>query len=184
MFAGALILGVVDIWLLILIGHHLGALPVVLFMIAEAAAGGWLIRRRWRSAWQRLARTGENRPDPSRLDLQNPGRQVAQAVDTGLVVGGAAALIFPGVITAVLGLLLLLPVTRRVPAAMLNRAIGRRIPDLGDLDGLGGFGGRSRGRGSTGYGEVIEGEVVDNPGPNGTQDPDGPTIIRGEVGDR
>lgn len=173
---GAVLLAVIDIWLLVMIGHWIGALPVVLFVIAEAALGGWLIRRRWRSVWRRLAEVNEGR-----LNLDQPGQPVVQAVDTGLVVAGAAALIFPGVITALVGLICVLPFTRRFPAAVLNRAIGRRIPGLADLSG---FTGPSRGRRPAGYGEVIEGEVVDDPSQGRTDDPDEPTIIRGEVGDR
>lgn len=169
----ALVVGVVDIWLLVIIGHRIGALPVVLFVIAEAAFGGWLIRRRWRAAWRQLADAGEGR-----LNLQQPGEPVSQVVDTGLVVAGGAALIFPGLITALVGLVLLLPVTRRIPAAYLNRAIGRRVPGLGDLGSFAG----PRGRRSPGYGEVIEGEVVE--GDVVDDAPDEPTVIRGEVGDR
>lgn len=175
---GAFVLAVVDIWLLVIIGHRVGALPVLAFVIVEAGFGGWLIRRRWRAVWQRLASVNEGR-----LDLDQPQQQVAQAVDTGLVVAGGVALIFPGVITALLGLLLLLPATRRFPAGVLNRAIGRRIPGLGDL-GL-----RARVRRPSGYGDVIEGEVVegdvvaDKSSKDRTDDSPEPTIIR-EVGDR
>jgi UPF0716 protein FxsA len=166
----------VDIWLLVAIGHRIGALPVVLFLIVEAGFGGWVIRRRLRSVWRRLAEASQGRPN-----LQQAGEPVAQAVDTGLVVAGGTALIFPGVITALLGLICLIPVTRRVPAAVLNRTIGRRIHGLG---GLGGFAGPAGSRRSPGYGDVIEGEVVDEPHGSDADDPDEPTIIRGEVGDR
>jgi len=175
----ALVLGVVDIWLLVIIGRQIGALPVVLFVIAEAALGGWVIRRRWRAAWRQLAGSGQGR-----LDAQQP---VAQVVDTGLVVAGGAALIFPGLITALVGLLFLLPVTRRIPAGFLKRAIGRRVPGLDDLGGFPTPGDRR----PPGYGEVIEGEVIDGDlggstdgAANGhTSDPGEPKVIRGEVND-
>lgn len=176
----ALVLGVVDIWLLVFIGQRIGALPVVLFVIAEAALGGWLIRRRWRAAWRQLAQASEGR-----TNLQQPEEPVAQVVDTGLVVAAGVALILPGLITALVGLILLLPVTRRFPAAFLTRSIGRRVPGLGDLGGSAGPPGRRR----SGYGEVIEGEVVeadvvDDPAHRGSSDSDEPTVIRGEVSDR
>ena len=177
----ALVLGVIDILLLIFIGQRIGVLPVLLFVVAEAALGGWLIRRRWRVARQQLAEASEGR-----INLQQPREPVAQVVDTGLVVAGSAALIFPGLITALIGLILLVPVTRRLPAAFLNRSIGQRLPDLGDPGGLAGSRGRQR---SAGYGEVIEGEVVegdvvDDHARRGTGDSVEPTVIRGDFSDR
>jgi len=176
----ALVLGVVDVWLLIFIGHRIGALPVVLFVIVEAAFGGWLIRRRWRAVWRRLSGASEGR-----VNLQQQDEPIAQVVDTGLVVAGGTALIFPGLITALMGLVLLLPVTRRFPAAFLNRAIGRRVPGLGDLGGVTRSPhGRRSGYGEVIEGEVVEGDVVDDAAHRGAGDPDAPTVIRGEVSDR
>lgn len=172
-FLGFLVLAVIDIWLLVVIGDWIGALPVWLFLIAEALVGGWVIRQRWRGTLRRLAEVREGK-----VDLQQPGESIAKIVDTGLVVAGGAALIFPGVITALLGIVCLLPFTRRFPAAFLQRSIERQLPDVF------GPGMRTRVRHDPGSGVVVEGEVVDDPAPDDRSNPEEPVVIRGEVTDR
>lgn len=175
-FLGFLVLAVVDIWLLVVIGGRVGVLPVWLFLIAEAVVGGWLIQRRWRSAWRRLAEAREGK-----INLQQPGDWIAQLVDTGLVVAGGALLIFPGLITALLGIFCLLPLTRRIPAGIIQRAVDRRIQGIG----YGGGHGYSAGlRRDPDQGLVVEGEVVEDAPHGPADDPDGSRTIRGEVGNR
>jgi UPF0716 protein FxsA len=166
------VLPIIDIWLLVLIGHRVGALPVVLLLILEAALGGWLIRRRWRSFWRTVSDSAAGS-----VDVLRPGESIGQVVDTMLVVIGGISLIVPGLITDLIGVICLVPFTRRLPAALLSRAIERRVPGLGDLAGPGVR--------RSGYGDVIEGEVVDEGSPNRSKhDPDQPVVIRGEVTDR
>ncbi|WP_195909191.1 FxsA family protein [Microlunatus sp. Gsoil 973] len=169
------VLPIIDIWLLVIIGHRIGALPVVLLLIAEAALGGWLIRRRWRSFWRTLS---DSTSGP--IDVLRPGESIGQAIDTMLVVVGGVALIVPGLITDLVGVICLVPYTRRFPAALLRRAVERRMPGLGDL--------ATPGPQRSGYGDVIEGEVVAEGPANGSgrgpHDPDEPVVIRGEVSER
>ena len=105
---------------------------------------------------------------------------VTDAVDTAVFVAGGVALIFPGLITDVIALICLIPYTRRFPRALLSRGLERRIGGLGDLSGMAGFGRRGPG----GFGDVIEGEVVDDAQTDPPRRPDEPTVIRGEIDDR
>lgn len=173
-FIGGLVLAVVDIWLLVVISGHVGVLPVWLFLIVEALVGGWVIRQRWHTTRQRLAEARAGR-----LDLRQPGSSIAKVVDTGLVVAGGVALIFPGLLTALIGIICLLPFTRRFPAGVLQRKLEHQLSDVLDRGGLG-----ARVRRDPANGEiVVEGEVVDDP-PRGSADSDEPVVIRGEVTDR
>ncbi len=190
-------LPVVEIWLLVWVGEVIGALPVLGLVIVEAVAGGWLMKREAGTAWRSMndaIRAGET-----------PTRQLA---DTGTVVLGGLALMFPGMITDVVGLLCLIPFTRPLPRKALTGWVNRRIARLNTLaPGAGGLfagpgfhpgPGQRPGPGQPGYGsggDVVPGEVVDN-----GQDTDATSsadknrqdksasdgenvIIRGELGD-
>jgi UPF0716 protein FxsA len=175
------VLPIVDIWLLVAIGSRIGALPVLLFVLVEAVVGAWLIRRRWRSVWRSL----QDR-NAGVFDISRPDQSIAQVIDTLLVVIGGVALIFPGLITALIGLICLVPFTRRLPAALLSRSVARRMPEMGDLGQAAAGRSFNNGRRPSGYGEVIEGEVVEGGGTDSARraGPDSPAIIRGEVDDR
>lgn len=177
------VLPVVEIILLVQLGQLIGLLPVLAMVVAEALVGGWLIRRRWRSA---LASMQESmQPDAVRGAGARPAGELTDATDTAIFVAGGIALIFPGLITDLIALICLIPYTRRLPRMLLTGALERRIAGLGDLSGpgtMGGFGRRSRGFAD---GDVIEGEVVDDPTPsNSHSDDTGPVMIRGEIDDR
>lgn len=166
------LLPILELIVMVLIGQQIGALAVVLYVVALGLLGSWLIRRRWRSAWESLqqARTGE-------LPLQQAGG-LRDGLDTALFVAGCLALIFPGVITDVIGLILLLPFTRTLPRRLLVGGLDRSIPGFSDLLSADGA---TRARRHRDQGDIIEGEVVDEPN-RGTAEPsDDPLIIRGEI---
>lgn len=180
MIALFVVLPIIEISLLVVIGRQVGTLPVLLWVLAAALVGGWLIRNRWRSAWRSLQERGSGT-----IPLQQPGQSVHDAIDTAMVVTGGIALIFPGPITDLVGLICLIPFTRALPRRLLTGLVDRTVlPGFGDLAGMAGrfgpAGGRGRGRGADG--EVIEGEVVEEP-PSGRRTDD-PVIIRGEIDKR
>lgn len=173
--AVVVLLPIAEIWLLVLLGRQIGALPVLGLVIGEAILGGWLIRRRWRAAWQSL-RAGAD--TDSILGSPAGDAPLTAAVDTLLVVAGGIALIVPGLITDLVGLVCLLPFIRRLPRWMLRRWLDRRVAGLSPaLGSLAGPGART--------GDVVEGEVVDEPtgGPGDRRNGRGedPVIIRGEI---
>lgn len=176
------VLPVVEIVLLVQLGQLIGLLPVLALVIVEGLVGAWLIRRRWRSAWQSLQESMQ--PEAVAGPSRSPAGELADATDTAIFVAGGIALIFPGLITDLIALICLIPFTRRLPRALLTGALERRITGLGDLSGTGSMGGFGRRRGGFADGDVIEGEVVDDAPPSKPRSDDGPVIIRGEIDDR
>jgi UPF0716 protein FxsA len=182
MIALFVVLPIVEITLLVVIGRQVGTLPVLVWVLGAAVVGGWLIRNRWRNAWRSLSDSAAGS-----IPLQRPGQTVTDAVDTALGVFGGLALIFPGVITDLVGLICLLPFTRALPRRLVTKLIDRTmLPGFGDLAGMAGRFGQPGGRrpGQSGYGDVIEGEVVEEPGGRQSKPGGDPLVIRGEIDDR
>jgi len=106
----------VELYLLLWIGRFIGFWPTVGIVLVTGLLGSTLAKREglkvWR-AWQRSLET-----------LTPPEQGV---VDGVLVLIGGALLITPGVLTDMLGLMLLIPTTRGLVAARVRRAIDRRI---------------------------------------------------------
>lgn len=184
-------LPITEIWLLVQLSGVIGGLPTLGLVIAEAVAGGWLVKREAGQAWRSMnasIRAGET-----------PARQ---PVDTAVVVAGGVALMFPGLITDAVGLVCLIPVTRALPKKAIGSWVDRRIARLGNLGPNAGmpfgnpFGrsgsGHGPGPGQPGYGDggnVVPGEVVDDAAadkPPSSESPassDENVIIRGELDD-
>jgi UPF0716 protein FxsA len=106
----------VELYLLWRIGHAAGWEVVFALVLVPAMVGSWLARRegtrvlrQWQAA---LAR-----------------RQVPEEGLLGglLVLVGGVLLVLPGVVSDVLGLVLLLPPTRRLVARWVRREVERRI---------------------------------------------------------
>jgi UPF0716 protein FxsA len=165
------VLPIVEIWLLVLLGQQIGALPVLGLVLAETLVGIWLIRRRWRAAWESLRERSES-PGLAAMD-----RSRSDAVDTAVFVAGGVALIFPGLITDLIALICLIPFTRSLPRRLVDRWLDRRLSGLPNL----GFP-NVPARGASG--DVIEGEVVDDPATRSDRPRDEPLVIRGEIDDR
>lgn len=131
----------IELALLIKVGGLIGVLPTLLLVLAGIILGGLLLRvaglaTAWR-ARERLAR----------------GELPEQEMLEGLCIAlGGGLLVLPGFISDALGLLCLLPFTRRL---LLRRLFGRL--QRGGRDGLGGYRtpGAARGQEQT---NVIEGE--------------------------
>lgn len=113
---GALGLAAVELVIAILLAQWIGGLPTFLIILVLTLLGGFLLRREGLRSWRRFraaAQSGD-RPGPEVID--------------GLVgLGGALLLFLPGVLTGVIGLFLLVPLTRRAVGAALHGVAGRRL---------------------------------------------------------
>lgn len=119
----ALVIGIpiLEIWLLMLLGHAIGAWPTLLLLVVEALVGTWLLKREGARAWRALK------------DAVRSGHlPLDEATDAALVLVGGVLLILPGLVTDVLGLLFLLPPTRPLARRLVQAPIGRRV----DLSGV------------------------------------------------
>jgi UPF0716 protein FxsA len=106
----------IDLWVLLEIGRAIGFWPTVALAVGTGIAGAWLAKTeglRVVRAWQRAL---------------EEGRMPEEGILSGmLVLAGAALLVTPGVITDVIGLVLLFPPTRRLAAEGLRRYLTRRM---------------------------------------------------------
>ncbi len=112
------LLPVVEIFVLISLGQHIGWLPTIGLLIGAGLLGSALARfegLRVMTEWQRALAEGRM-PDEG-------------IVSGGLVLLGGLLLILPGLVSDVLGLLLIVPFTRRLVARVVRRGFERRIRD-------------------------------------------------------
>ncbi|WP_051326137.1 FxsA family protein [Glycomyces tenuis] len=93
-------------------------------------------------------------------DYLNSGGDPSREMPNGYAVAGAVCLIAPGFVTDLIGLLLLFP-----PSRLLFRGLGRTIASRTPPVRFGSGG------------DVIEGEVLDEDGPEPRRDGDGPRPI-------
>ncbi|HET9255680.1 MAG TPA: FxsA family protein [Pseudonocardiaceae bacterium] len=125
---------VIELTVLIAVGHAIGILGTIGLLILASLAGAALLRRegtRTLTAFTEAIRT--RRPPHQEL------------LDGVLIAAAGVLIVLPGFVSDVLGLLLLLPPIRAL--------VRQRIARSAMLSTPGGFGRDS----------VIEGEVVDNP---------------------
>lgn len=103
-----IVVPLVEIYVLLQVGHLIGPLPTLALLIADSLLGAWLVRREGARAWSALT--------AALTAGRIPAREVA---DGALVLFGGALLLTPGFATDVVGVLCLLPPTR----ALLRRAL-------------------------------------------------------------
>ena len=113
-----------ELALLIRLGSHLGVTPTVALVLVTGTAGAFLARNQGLRAWQRLQH-----------ELA-AGRFPAEEIFDGvLVLGGGLLLLTPGLITDLIGFAALIPGTRALIKARLQRRVRRRLrPDAVHAD--------------------------------------------------
>jgi UPF0716 protein FxsA len=107
-----IVVPVVEIYVILQVGHAIGAWWTIALLVADSILGSVLMRSQGRAAWRRFnAAISAGRV---------PAREV---VDGALVIFGGALLLTPGFVTDVFGALFLLPPTR----ALIRRFGARRL---------------------------------------------------------
>lgn len=145
-------LPILEIYVIIQVGHAVGVLPTVALLLATSLTGAWLLRHEGARAWRAFTDAMAARRPPHR-----------EVVDGTLVLLGGTLMLVPGFVTDALGLLCLLPPTRTLTRRILLAAAARRITAPGVVRV------RSR-RGPAhpadrpGHGTVIDGELGHTPG--------------------
>jgi UPF0716 protein FxsA len=133
-----IVVPIAELFVIIQVGELIGVWPTLLLLLLDAIVGSWLLKREGRAAWRRF--------NEALAERRMPGKEVA---DGFLVILGGALLIAPGFLTDILGVLLLIPVTRAVFRRILRRwTVGRvavvSFPGAGGAS-WGGFGSGPRG---------------------------------------
>jgi UPF0716 protein FxsA len=135
---------IIEIWLLVSVGGWIGLWPTLALLVVSGVVGAWLTRREGTRAWHALA------------DAFGGGRlPTGRLADAALVLVGGLMLMLPGFFSDILGLIMLVPVTRPLVRRLLAFVLARnraRTPS----DPL-----------------LIRGETVDAPASS--------VVIRGEV---
>jgi len=135
-----IVVPVLEIWVIIQIGQVIGAWWTVLLLIADAVFGSWLVRHEGGRAWRALQ------------DALQQGRLPANELADGvLLLIGGTLMLAPGFVSDLVGVLLILPITRPVGRRILARFIARR---------LGVSTGPNRQRPRPGHDDVVQGEVI------------------------
>ena len=130
---------IVEIYVIIQVGHVIGVWWTVAALIAESVIGTWLVRREGRRAWRTLvAQLAEGRA-PTKA-----------AADGAVVLLGGVLLITPGFVTDFFGFLCVLPFTR----PLVRRAVVGWVLHRSHTKLPGPAGGTGQ------LHEVIEGHVV------------------------
>jgi UPF0716 protein FxsA len=101
LFAGFVIVPVIEIVLFYFVGSWIGIWPTLALVILTAFVGSWLVSRQGRATWV------EFRREVSAGEV--PARTIVHGV---MILVAGALLLTPGFLTDVVGLLLLVPAVR------------------------------------------------------------------------
>ena len=157
----ALFVGVplLEIYVLVQVGQVIGAWWTILLLVVASVVGAWLVRREGGRAWRAL--------NAALQSGRMPGRELA---DGALILIGGTLMLTPGFATDVVGILLVLPVTRPLARRALTALVGRRL--LSAAVTTYGPGDARRPRPGSG-GSVVRGEVVEDDPPGDERPPSG-----------
>ncbi|GLX01662.1 FxsA family protein [Microtetraspora sp. NBRC 16547] len=147
---GLLLFPVVEIVLLILVGQAIGGGLTVVLLLAGALVGASLMRKEGRRAWAALQGAAQSGRMPDR-----------ELGDSAMVMAGGALLVIPGFLSDLVGIFLLLPVTRPIARRGLAWFVGRRVDAMAARSPYGPLFDRADGPGAPGgAGRVVHGEVI------------------------
>jgi UPF0716 protein FxsA len=110
-----ILLPIAEIYVIIKVGEAIGVWPTIALLILDGFLGAALLRHQGRAAWRRFN------------EALAAGRVPAREVfDGAMVIVGGAFLLAPGFITDVIGLLLLIPLSRAMFRGIATKlALGR-----------------------------------------------------------
>ncbi len=127
MLALLVVLAIAELYVIVVVASHIGALNTIALLFVVAVVGIWLVKREGLAALGRLRSTIDEGRIPHR-----------ELVDGFLLLLAGVLLIPPGFITDVIGLLLLLPPVRIAIRAQLVRSFRRRTSyAVRIIDGMG-----------------------------------------------
>lgn len=138
-----------EIYVIIQVGQVVGPWWTILLLIAAGIVGSWLMKREGGLAWRALR------------DALSQGRMPARELADGILILVAGTLMLtPGFLSDVVGVFLILPVTRPVARRLLTRLVTRKL--IGPAGPAYSTPSRSRqGAAQRPGDDVIPGEVID-----------------------
>jgi UPF0716 protein FxsA len=145
LFLVVLVVPIVEVLVMIKVAGSIGGLTTLLLVLGTCIIGGVIVRRVGARAWAELQQSAA------------AGRPPRDIVDKVIVLLGGVLLLVPGFITDAIGIVLLIPFTRRWTRRLVGSYVGRRVRVVG-----GPAQSRPSAYGDVIDGDVIEGEVVDD----------------------
>jgi UPF0716 protein FxsA len=141
-----------EIVVLLRVGRAIGPWWTILLMIVSAVVGAWLIKREGRRTVRALSE--------SLSRGRMPAREIADGI---LILVGGTLMLTPGFVTDVVGILVILPLTRPLARGALAKAVSARLVVPGtSAYGSTSFGPDMKRPRSGPEGDVVRGEVVDD----------------------
>ncbi|MEV8537085.1 FxsA family membrane protein [Streptomyces sp. NPDC051211] len=165
---------VLEIWLLGLVSEAVGGLTVVALLAGGFVLGAVVIKRAGRRAFKNMTNTFQQAQEAARTG-RPPAAPPAAAKGSGngMTMLAGLLLIMPGLLSDVLGLLLLLPPVRALVSRRTERALQKKMASAP----AGSFGDAfQQARIRYPDGKVVQGEVIreDRPDQAGTHPDSGP----------
>jgi UPF0716 protein FxsA len=117
-----IVIPTVEIYVIVQVGHAIGALNTVGVLLLLSIAGAWLAKHEGMSVLSRL-----------RDQLDKGTMPTNELIDGVLVLAGALLLLTPGFVTDAVGLLLLFPPTRALARVWVRRRFRLRISGPDDV---------------------------------------------------
>ncbi|MBN1521260.1 MAG: FxsA family protein [Candidatus Aureabacteria bacterium] len=107
---------VIELAILIKLGAYYGVAPTLFLVVSTGVIGAFLARREGMNAWIRIQK--------EMLSGRFPGNDI---IDGFLILIAGVVLLTPGLLTDILGLLILFPVTRAFFREMIKRKIKKMM---------------------------------------------------------
>ena len=140
-----------EIWTILQAGRVVGPWWTIALLVLASVLGSWLIKREGSRAWRGL--------QEALATGRMPARELA---DGGLILVAGTLMLSPGFVTDIVGVILILPMTRPLARRALARVVERRLVAGAFPSGLRTEDPRARqSPGGPGQGPVVQGDVVD-----------------------
>ncbi|MCX5202639.1 FxsA family protein [Streptomyces sp. NBC_00237] len=149
---------VLEIWLLTLVAGAAGGLTVFLLLVGAVVLGGAVIKRAGRRAFQNLSETIQRQQQSGGAYDPAADAQGKKGSGNGFVMLGGLLLILPGLISDVLGLLVLVPSVRKALGRFAEKSLQKRMDAVQQPGSLGDV--FQQARMHRPDGKVVQGEVV------------------------
>ncbi|MFJ2177508.1 FxsA family membrane protein [Streptomyces sp. NPDC087851] len=148
---------VLEIWLLTVVAEAAGGFVVLLLLVGAVVLGAVVMKSAGRRAFRNLTETLQRQQNPGAA----PSEEATGSTGNGFLMLGGLLIMLPGLITDVLGLLLLLPPVRTTLGRYAERSLERRMRaaapgTLGDAF--------QQARMRQPDGKVVQGEVIKEDG--------------------
>jgi UPF0716 protein FxsA len=116
LFVLFVVVPIVELYVLVQVASWIGVLPAIALVLLVSFAGVWLAKREGLSAARRV-----------QTQLEQGEAPTTEVVNGLLIFVAGLLMVFPGFVTAIAGLLLLLPPTRALARVLVMKRLRSRI---------------------------------------------------------